>query len=1135
MQNGRSRKKKRIKRQNKRPTIGFLIVNTTRGWEQLQWLGVVDAARAQDVNLICFPGGELRGPYGFTAQANVLYNLVSAERVDGIVLWQAGFDNYVNADEVAEFCAQYQLPVVTVEDTVVGVPGVLMDNYQAMKELMLHLIEGHGYRRIAFIKHLSQSHFGFEERYRAYADTLAQHGISGETNLISPPFGPEDPASLAKLARWLQAERIAECDAVVVHSDQSALFALPVLQSSGIRVPADLTLTGFDDIAESGFVTPPLTTVRPPFYEMGWKAVEIMSALLAGEKVPQQVVLPSKLVIRQSCGCLNPVVEQAAAGPVLVTNETFKTVVSTGREELISEMVQAIGTSGGDQTSAWAEQLLDAFVATLGAKMEGESPATFLSTLDEVLRQVIAADGDAALWQNGLLVLRRFLLPCLSNNETETSYLERAEEVWGQAAIMIGEAARRTRLNRRLQAERQAQTLREIGQALMTTFDVTESVEVLAQDLPRLGIPSCYLSLYENPAVPAEWSKLLLAYSQKGRLELDSAGQRFPSRQLVPEAILRERNNQTEQPYRLIAEPLYFRDNQLGFVLFEVGPREGVIYDALQTEISSALQGALLVEKRRQAEKAMLKRATELELVAQVSAAAAAVLDATELLERVANLTKDSFGLYHAHIYLLDEARQSLELVAGAGTVGQQMVAEGWRIPYNHEQSVVARAARTRRGIVVNDVLADSNWLPNVLLPDTQSELAVPLMTSEKVLGVLDVQADEVGHFTEDDIRTQSTLAAQVAVALENARLFEEGQQSLAFIQRLYQTAQQLTSAGDLSEILATVVKVGPEELVNRALLGDFEYDKNGELSAVVIRANWPDGQEQSPVLVGTRYQRSMHPVISQFLGSAPKIFKDIQHDAQFDEGMRRVFGQLNARDLGVLPLKIGPRQTGVLWLLTDEARQLHPEDIRPHVSLMNQMAIAVENQRLLMEMNAALAEVERTQRDYTAQTWETYWTRHGGQTSYQKVKEEITSPEGILSAGVAQEIPPRFAGLANGDKTKQPLLKEEKIGSSLVFPLTVRDQVIGVLGLQDTAERAWTPEESAIVEAISEQLAQAMENLRLIDETRQRAWREAKINEMSEKIRGAQSLAEALQIAVKEVGLSLKVPQTAGQVRISE
>ena len=96
------------------------------------------------------------------------------------------------------------------------------------------------------------------------------------------------------------------------------------------------------------------------------------------------------------------------------------------------------------------------------------------------------------------------------------------------------------------------------------------------------------------------------------------------------------------------------------------------------------------------------------------------------------------------------------------------------------------------------------------------------------------------------------------------------------------------------------------------------------------------------------------------------------------------------------------------------------------------------------------------------------------------------------------------------------------------------RDQIIGVLGLQETDNaRHWLPEEIALVEAIAEQMAQAAENIRLLDDTQQRAAREQRDNEIGDKIQGAQSLEEALQIAVKEVGLSLEAPQTKVKLSI--
>lgn len=168
------------------------------------------------------------------------------------------------------------------------------------------------------------------------------------------------------------------------------------------------------------------------------------------------------------------------------------------------------------------------------------------------------------------------------------------------------------------------------------------------------------------------------------------------------------------------------------------------------------------------------RRAADLETVATVSTAASTTLDPDALLRSVANLTKEQFDLYHAHIYLLDEVHEALVLAAGAGEVGEQMVAAGHMIPLHAERSLVARAARTRSGVVENDVLRAPDFLPNPLLPETRSELAVPMIAGDTLIGVLDVQSEQPGRFTDEDVLIHTTLASQIAVAVQNARLYAE-------------------------------------------------------------------------------------------------------------------------------------------------------------------------------------------------------------------------------------------------------------------------------------------------------------------------------------------------------------------------
>jgi len=191
-------------------------------------------------------------------------------------------------------------------------------------------------------------------------------------------------------------------------------------------------------------------------------------------------------------------------------------------------------------------------------------------------------------------------------------------------------------------------------------------------------------------------------------------------------------------------------------------------------------------------EQRVAERTKALSTVAEVGATATTILEIDKLLQEVVDLSKERFGFYHSHIYLLNEAGDALVLASGAGDVGRQMVAEGRSIPLDREQSLVARAARQRKGVTVNDVTAAPDFLPNPLLPNTRSELAVPMIIGEQVIGVFDVQSDEVGRFTEADIAVQTTLASQIASAVQNARLFSQADSSK---QEAQKTAEQLSEA----------------------------------------------------------------------------------------------------------------------------------------------------------------------------------------------------------------------------------------------------------------------------------------------------------------------------------------------------
>ena len=250
-----------------------------------------------------------------------------------------------------------------------------------------------------------------------------------------------------------------------------------------------------------------------------------------------------------------------------------------------------------------------------------------------------------------------------------------------------------------------------------------------------------------------------------------------------------------------VAVPIAIGDQVLGVLDVQHNIVDGLQQENADLLYSIATQVAVGLQNARQYQVSQ-KVARELGVVATVSTATATITDAGRLLQEVVDQTKKAFGFYHAHIYMLNDAGDILELAAGAGDIGRQMVAEGRQIRLDSEKSLVARAARTRTGTVVNDVQADPEFLPNPLLPDTRSEQAVPMIVGDKVIGVLDVQSELLNRFTEIDVSIETTLASQVAVALQNARAFSQSQRQAERESMLNTIGQKIQSATTVEAVL---------------------------------------------------------------------------------------------------------------------------------------------------------------------------------------------------------------------------------------------------------------------------------------------------------------------------------------------
>ncbi|MFH8462638.1 substrate-binding domain-containing protein [Streptomyces sp. NPDC017991] len=600
---------------NRPLTVGLLTANIHLGVGATLWSGARAAAERNDVNLICFPGGNLR--HGDVARSE-LYELVGPARLDGVVCWSSTLGLPSAGPRARRLLRRLaHLPLISLNQPLSDQTDVLsIDSHAGMRKLVGHLVQ-HGRRRPACI-HGPLANPVSEERYRACVDALRHHGIRNEHVGAAVDFAAAAGASAMQVlldARGLTPG--VDFDVVLACSDVLAAGALRHLTERGIRVPEDVAVVGFNDSPEARLGDPPLTSVALPFEELGALAVDTLVARLRGTRPPDRTTIPATLVPRRSCGCPYPTSYQ----PPLVAPAP-----PTARRPAGWDAVDGVLPSGGSRlAAAFRAELARADgdphpPASTGGSGGGSGdspghgavngdarPGSFLSLVERLLRGNAGTQAEVDRWHQALESARRGVV------DTLPGPLRPAGEVlFGQARLVVAERSRALLEYERWSGTQRARRLREFGTALTTVVDLEGLSDVLERHLGQSGVPHCRIVLYERDAGASGPAALgmarpLLARAEAGR-EPGPAGPlgspAFSPALLLPDSLL-----PSEDRFTLVLEPLHIGEEHLGVAVFQAASArtayhdgaDGALYRELGDQISAALKGIGLFDEVRRA------------------------------------------------------------------------------------------------------------------------------------------------------------------------------------------------------------------------------------------------------------------------------------------------------------------------------------------------------------------------------------------------------------------------------------------------------------------------------------------------------------------------------------------------------
>jgi phosphoserine phosphatase RsbU/P len=578
--------------------IGLLVESLSdRFWHELV-LSVDAAARRRGVHLYVFIGGTLDAPELAARQANRCYHLASPDCIDGLLVAPLG--SSAGPERLAQYFERYRpLPMCALTGLVEKLPSVCTDNVQSMRGAVSHLIEAHDVRRIGFIRG-PRINVEAELRYEGYRQALLEHGIELDPGLVLE--GDFSEASGARVIRELRAQDGLPFEALVAANDSMALGALSELTKRGVRVPDHLLIVSFDDMPEGRWGKPSLTTVRQSLALLASIALDQVLCQLEGRQVERLVLIPGEIVVRESCGCRSPVDVPRDGRP----SRELSTQGEVALADRLETALSTIHPSGSEELEGpWRRSLAECVI--------GPSPARDELTrqLGELLKHAASAGRDLGDWQRVVSVVR-LGLPADTRAAREPELL--------RARVLVGDVAERQQASHRIHSEAMLQHTIGSGSAILGSFSNPRIFSALAERFPLLSVPGCLVTAYEpGPQWPPRQSRLVFAYRDGARIDLPEEGLLFETRELAPLGML------STWPSTVMVAPLFFADNAIGLVLFQLGPPQGQIYEWLREQISVALEGARLIRRvdeevaeRERAERQRL--AHQLELAARIQA-----------------------------------------------------------------------------------------------------------------------------------------------------------------------------------------------------------------------------------------------------------------------------------------------------------------------------------------------------------------------------------------------------------------------------------------------------------------------------------------------------------------------------------
>ena len=593
------------KNQGHRITFGFAGIADFRSFIGQEYIaGMLKAASDYDLNFINFAGAikySFFDDIDFISHYLKTFRFMKAPLIDGLVTWASSLCEFLDEKKVqATFTALKPLPMVDIGYLdIPGVPSIRIDNEFSISMIINHLVAVHKYTKFAFIGcETSSPHMN---RLKFYKDELKKYNIAEIPNsvILTKTMGSVDIAdAINKLTELHNLHDKKEIECIITPSDLIAAAVIEELDKHGISVPTDVAITGFNNQYSGVFARSPVTTMNLEYFKRGYASVELLiDRIMSPHLTFETRVVPTSLLIRQSCGCFEQSVVQAAEDFTKNADFSFE---NTSEGDLRSFIFQKVREIFLHQSETEIDHLVDSIFEDI---YEQPTPSKMLRWFQNLLQNMRK---DATLvnseLQQNITSLRKIIISMIHEDLKQSVHME---DVFHQLRTLTSVFIEYDTLA----PQSDTYLMNNLSQIAINFASATSGKQiqdVLRYQLSEMGIPGIILALSENMTSDLGSANLELILPEPPA-DIQS---KLPCKITEPTCIPKYFFPHGRR-YSLIVEILHYNDKYFGYTFLEIGNPNISIYDTVRTLLSNALNSVYIKEGRTK-ERSMLLTSEQL-------------------------------------------------------------------------------------------------------------------------------------------------------------------------------------------------------------------------------------------------------------------------------------------------------------------------------------------------------------------------------------------------------------------------------------------------------------------------------------------------------------------------------------------